>query len=283
MVVAPGASLRGCGAGGVRDVGMGTWWWHRGCDHGDVALVGRWHGGCDRGGHGGDVGAPCPALPEPIRGDAAPWGCATPPWGHPHPPNPAALPGGGGSPPAPHEGPHRLLLALGGGHPRADRAGEPPPSPMGTPPGCRSASHCTAPCRCTRSSSRTWRTSAPKRCCGGLQRAKGRGGSAQVRRGLGGGARSQGGGGGQLCMGTLLPSWLTPRLLSGTLDFEEYRLAPAQEGEYVCPPLSPVLGGALGGAAHCFVPPPLRPHPRAQEEPQQSLPYPRAEPQGEGA
>ena len=44
----------------------------------------------------------------------------------------------------------------------------------------------------------------------------------------------------------------TGRERPGTLDFEEYRLAPAQEGE-------------------------------AQEEPQQSLPYPRAEPQGEGA
>ena len=92
--------------------------------------------------------------------------------------------------------------------------------------------------------------------------SKGTGRERPGEEGGGGGARSQGGGGGQLCMGTLLPSWLTPRLLSGTLDFEEYRLAPAQEGEYVCPPLSPVLGGALGGAAHCFVPPPPPPPPQ---------------------
>lgn len=35
-----------------------------------------------------------------------------------------ALPGGGRSPPPPHEGSHRLLLALRGGHPRPDRPGE---------------------------------------------------------------------------------------------------------------------------------------------------------------
>lgn len=91
--------------------------------------------------------------------------------------------------------------------------------------------------------------------------SKGTGRERPGEEGVGGGGTVPRRGGGQLCMGTLLPSWLTPRLLSGTLDFEEYRLAPAQEGEYVCPPLSPVLGGALGGAAHCFVPPPSAPTP----------------------
>uniref|UniRef100_A0A8C3C5V7 GMIP/FCHO2-like FCH domain-containing protein n=1 Tax=Cairina moschata TaxID=8855 RepID=A0A8C3C5V7_CAIMO len=39
---------------------------------------------------------------------------------------------------------------------------------------------------------------------------------------------------------------LTPPF-AGVLDFDEYRLAPAQEGKYVCPLLSPTPGGWLGG------------------------------------
>ncbi|KAM6294803.1 LOW QUALITY PROTEIN: F-BAR domain only protein 1 [Aegotheles albertisi] len=51
----------------------------------------------------------------------------------------------------------------------------------------------------------------------------------------------------------------TGRERPGALDFEEYRLAPAQEGEYVCTqrPHAGIQGGARGGPAHGSVPPPL--------------------------
>lgn len=60
-------------------------------------------------------------------------------------------------------------------------------------------------------------------------------------------------------------SWLILLSPAGVLDFEEYRLAPAQEGKYVCTH-SPMAGiaGNWGGAAHHSVPPPPS---RTQEEP----------------
>lgn len=102
--------------------------------------------------------------------------------------------------------------------------------------------------RCMRSSSRTWRTSAPRCCCGGSPRARARGESDQVS------SWQQPGGVPTSYDSAEPPPSLTapprcccdpPFLLAGVLDFDEYRLAPAQEGKYVCPLLSPTPGGWL--------------------------------------
>uniref|UniRef100_A0A8C3NQI0 GMIP/FCHO2-like FCH domain-containing protein n=1 Tax=Geospiza parvula TaxID=87175 RepID=A0A8C3NQI0_GEOPR len=63
----------------------------------------------------------------------------------------------------------------------------------------------------------------------------------------------------------------TGRERPGALDFDEYRLAPAQEGKYVCIQLG------VPGAAEAL-PHPAPAFPRTQEEPEQSVPDPGLEP-----